>query len=370
MNIIYLFLSLFFIVADAFNEKNIFKHVFNLCEKTDVSIEFPKNCLDLPTFEMLKCEIFKNDLQVILKFEDQFNFLNAPNETLVVYSLNRILFLASCVKINELRIPEKVNRCTRDIPVIVSSVNKSEEIVYLTREGILRHDSIDKDCSSDYEFFEFSDISIIRQENLIKLIERKMKKLFFFGTNEKTKLQENNYQSFLKFYRKFFSTNELFLIFRDITFILLLSIFFTIIVLIIFIKSKQPIKDFIIFFLLILQNIRKKKQESSSNKLNTACLSENYASDKIQPFQDTFDNINETNNETNLKRLKSIIDLSARSVVRSKANNIVNESKSLCGLNADRCNCKAGCKDKRCPCKQQDLFCNSNCHGGATCLNN
>ena len=61
---------------------------------------------------MLKYEIFKNKLHFISKLEDQFNFVQSPNGNMVVYSLSRYLYVASCDVIKEVKIPEKVNHYT------------------------------------------------------------------------------------------------------------------------------------------------------------------------------------------------------------------------------------------------------------------
>ena len=51
-------------------------------------------------------------------------------------------------------------------------------------------------------------------------------------------------KDFLEFYRKYFSTNERFLIFRDFSLLLLLFI----VVITILFKSKKPIIDLLLFF--------------------------------------------------------------------------------------------------------------------------
>ena len=67
----------------------------------------PNNCVGLSIFETIKCEIFKNDLQVFSKFEDQFNFAEWPDGQIVIYSSNRIINLASCMSVKEISIFRK-----------------------------------------------------------------------------------------------------------------------------------------------------------------------------------------------------------------------------------------------------------------------
>jgi hypothetical protein len=89
------------------SEKNIIDWLFLLYERTETIVELPNNYQNLPTFEMIKCEMFRNDLQIFSKFEDQFNFLAPPNRQIVIYSFNRNVYLATCITIKEILIPEK-----------------------------------------------------------------------------------------------------------------------------------------------------------------------------------------------------------------------------------------------------------------------
>jgi hypothetical protein len=67
-----------------------------------------------------------------------YQFVDLTLGQIVVYNSNSNLYLASCLTIKELIIPEKVDKWTEDIPVIVQ--NESEnKIVYLTKQGILRN---------------------------------------------------------------------------------------------------------------------------------------------------------------------------------------------------------------------------------------
>ena len=117
--------------------------------------------------------------------------------------------------------PEKVNECSKDMPVVISDL-----IVYLTKEGILRRSSDIKSCSSDYEFFRIEYLEIVRQNNLMTTIEKDERKISFFDSRSKIELfkVKKYVKDFLEFYRKYFGTNENFLIFRDCSFLILLLI--------------------------------------------------------------------------------------------------------------------------------------------------
>jgi hypothetical protein len=105
------------------SEKNIIDWLFLLYERTETIVELPNNYQNLPTFEMIKCEMFRNDLQIFSKFEHQFNFVASPNRQIVIYFFNRNVYLASCMTIKEILIPEKIDQCTMDVPFIIGKVN-------------------------------------------------------------------------------------------------------------------------------------------------------------------------------------------------------------------------------------------------------
>jgi hypothetical protein len=86
-------------------EKNIIDWLFLLYERTETIVELPNNCQNLPTFKMIKCEMFRYDLQIFSKFEDQFNFVASPYRQIVIYSFNRNVYYASCMTIKEILIP-------------------------------------------------------------------------------------------------------------------------------------------------------------------------------------------------------------------------------------------------------------------------
>ena len=154
--------------------------------------------------------------------------------------------------IQEISIPEKVDKCTEDIPVIIQNENN---IIYLTKQGILRHHSKFKECIDEYEFMETHGSQIIRKSNLITTIKKNSKKLSFFDSGEiKGHVQIYRYiKYFLNFYRKTFGTNEIFSITRDFIVIFAVILFGIIIVYQIFLRSKQPIKDFFILMFSMLK---------------------------------------------------------------------------------------------------------------------
>jgi hypothetical protein len=77
---------------------------------------------------MIKCQMFRNDLQIFSKFEHQFNFVASPNRQIVIYFFNRNVYLASCMTIKEILIPGKIDQCTMDVPFIIGKV---KFLVYL-----------------------------------------------------------------------------------------------------------------------------------------------------------------------------------------------------------------------------------------------
>ena len=369
MNFLKVFFSL--IIKNIFSIETILVHgPFFLCDQTETIIEMPNNCQDLSTFEMIKCEMFKNDLQIFSKFDDQFNFADSTNGQIIIYSLYRNVYLASCTSIEEVSIPEKVDECTKDIPVLVSADDK---IVYLTKEGILRRHSDIISCSNEYEFFEThnDNVQIVRQNNLIATIEKKRNNFGGLSDSELSKM--NRFiKDFLEFYRKYFSTNERFLIFRDFSLLLLL---FIVVITIIF-KSKKPIKDLLLFFGIIqkfnnpsltngnVESLGKLETNANSVKYSTSTnlLADTKQSEqKIGIEKEVFD-------LKSLKKVSSSIDVIVDSIEKN-SNNVTKRNEVRNNENKEHCNCKSGCVNNHCPCKQNKKLCNALCHSSSNCSN-
>jgi hypothetical protein len=167
--------------------------------------------------------------------------------------------LASCLTIKELFIPERVDKCTEDIPVIIK--NESENrIVYLTKQGILRYHSNLRECMDENEYFETNNVQIVRRNNFITTIQKISKKIRYFGSIDKNRLtrMQKYLMFFLDFYRKHFGTNEQFLITRDLTVIFAVIITIIIIITKIIINNKHPISDLLIFLFSIHNYLKKK----------------------------------------------------------------------------------------------------------------
>ena len=327
----------------------------SLCKKTEMAIDIPSQCEQLPIYDMLKCEIFKMNMNIFTKNDDQYNFVKSPNGNIVVYSLNRVLYVSSCITIEEFKIPEKVNKCTRDLPVIILE-NQTSSIVYLTKERILRYNSKEKTCNDDYEYFELSNIQIVRQSKRITSLRKNQKILTIFEKieNDKLKFIQKCFYDILVFYRNYFGRNENFLIFKDFFFIVLLIV----IIFIILLKSKQPFLDLVKLLFIALSNIKNKKDDFECQKfeknLDTieSCCSQKAAKPEQNVLVET--KINELRGNTSSEKI-DVITLDTQETTSKSIK--VKSSKLI-----DHCNCKAGCKDNRCPCKQHSKFCNRKCH--------
>jgi hypothetical protein len=70
------------------SKKTKIDNTFFLCGLRENIVELPQNCQDLSTNDKLSCENFKNDLQICLKFEDQFNFVDSPLGQIVIYNVD------------------------------------------------------------------------------------------------------------------------------------------------------------------------------------------------------------------------------------------------------------------------------------------
>ena len=124
-------------------------------------------------------------------------------------------------------------------------------------------------------------------------------------------------------------------------------------------KSKQPV---LVLINLLMVMINKTKQNIKNSKSKIGDL-ENRIPVKNKKLEESCVIEIEMNSLNKLSKSKSSInyDTVMNSTHKSNAND--STGKLL------HCNCKVGCKNNRCPCKQKDKLCNISCHNGSICLN-
>jgi hypothetical protein len=150
---------------------------------------------------------------------------------------------------------------------------------------------------------------------------------------------------FLEFYRKYFGTNEDFLIFRDFTLLILLLI----VVIMVSIKSKQPIKDLLNVLSLVF-NKDKLKSRGHQNEItqNLAIL------DRLESNKNSVTIMPEKNSEQKVEIEKEVIDLKSLKNVSSNVDVIIdsieNFSKNITKRNERKNGKKEGCNVCKLPC--------------------
>ena len=88
MNIIQLIL--FALVIDISMELIIEKTI-PFCKATSKSIDLDINCQDF------NCLLYKNTINILAKFDDEYNFVHTTNnQKIVIYTLNGIAYYTEC----------------------------------------------------------------------------------------------------------------------------------------------------------------------------------------------------------------------------------------------------------------------------------
>ena len=375
------FITIVLLIASSFptNAKILIEREFSLCKANELMLDATNNCVDLSPYDKLECESFTNDLHVLMGFEDQFNYVNSPRGLLIVYSSSNKLYLTNCTNVSGITVPEKVNSCTRDLPVLLREKNQTK-IIYLTKQDILRHDSIEMQCNTDYEFFEFNNITIVRQNKFITALKEVKKKVSFYSKQidfqNFSSIQKFN-KGFINFYRTYLAKNENFQMIRDFMEIIIIFCFIFILIVLIIIKSKSPAKDMLIF-LKLLFDIITKTGNIDTKKIDEVEAQELEVVSSIIPKNKTLKNQNneiEKEMETVkiMKKVTSNINVITDAVANNpnitiRNENQIKKSKSFYEL-TEKCNCKSQCRNNQCSCKKSGKLCKQECHNGTKCLN-
>ena len=359
--------------------KIIIKRQFSLCKANEFNLGVTNNCKDLSLYDKLECESFTNDLHVLIGFEDQFNYVNSPRGNLIIYSSNSQLYLTNFTNVTEIEVPEKVNTCTRDIPVILREENKMK-IIYFTKQGILRYETIPIKCNDEYEFFELNNITIIRQNKRITTIQLNKTEVLFYSSQINFEMKswfQSFYKNLLNFYRKYIAKNENFQLLRDFSEIIISVCLIVILIILIVIKSRAPAKDVFIFLKAVFDIISK-----TLNKRETIVEVEAQDFGDIVNLRDDKEILNtqkreiekEVESVKTMKKVSSNIDIIADivasnpNVTRRIEKNVIKETK-LFNDNNEKCNCKSQCRNNLCSCKKNGKTCKKHCHNGSICLN-
>ena len=218
-----------------------------------------------------------------------------------------------------------------------------ENIVFLTKSGILRNSSTILECQEGPIVFNigkniitmFNKTARINKKKLINIL--KLTKYIF--KNDLNISQRNESYSFFDYYFQNFAKNKVFITIRDIIeyiFMLIVAVFF-----------KNKYVNFIEFIKKIIS-----KQQAKGNR-------------NIKPI-----NIIPTKNKVTITNNSTIIKLLDGSNATSLKNTeIVKSFEVAQSISSIICkNCK-DCKDRRCPCKRDGEFCNPLCHNGESCQN-
>lgn len=183
------------------------------CKKKD-QIDISSKCKTTSSLGKLKCAEYFNQIQILLKYEDEFNFLYSVSGEDVVYSANNKIYSTTCTTIKQIYIPQSVDHCTKDLPVVVNNI----EIVFLTREGILRSDTMNVTCSGQDHFFKIGQQEFVKNNQNINLISKADKLTSLFDIDN----AETQIQYLLNSYYEYIHTNKTLIVFEDLAIVFVL----------------------------------------------------------------------------------------------------------------------------------------------------
>jgi hypothetical protein len=210
----------------------------SVCDKTDTILTTNSICNKFLSNERILCIDYYNQLNLLLKFDDEYNVLNTILGEIIVYTKNGEIYNTECKTIYEFFIPEKVDRCTKHLPVYFTNESNAKIFAFLTKEGILRKYSEEIQCNNDFDFYQINNFELIKQGTLIGYAEKNIKRQSFDEKLLKIKknidIFGNILNSLIEFYLYYIENCETTKIIRD-----LMTILNFFIILLIIVRSKK-----------------------------------------------------------------------------------------------------------------------------------
>lgn len=251
----------------------ILRNQFLYCEKTENVLDIPDNCIELLPLQKIKCSIFRNQLQILSKYEDEYNRFSSETGDFVIYSSQGELYSTNCTNVDGIVIPKSVDTCTKDLPVFFE-IKSLQQIGYLTKTGLLRRDTKQIPCTDDYDFFQLNNTELVKQNKFIGFVQKYKKYLSFMHTDIEVGKNISQFDNqLLAFYNLNFDSNTLYKFVRDILLILT-------VIIIIFFTSKNKWKDIKLFLQKILQSKLLNSQKNLQDNIKLEVKAE--LTDKIE----------------------------------------------------------------------------------------
>lgn len=176
---------------------------FLRCNKKEKPYDLKRKCISENGLTDKLCLISSNHLKAIK--HDEYAIVDSLYGKEIVYSNGKDIFETYCDKVNSIVVITNPEKCNRDLPIQYMRNDQSNN-GFLTKNGIIRNNSLQEKCSNNYETFikiknffiiKFKDKIIIKDEADIIKFELNKKNILFDYFEQLFKV--NNIQNVLSF---------------------------------------------------------------------------------------------------------------------------------------------------------------------------
>jgi hypothetical protein len=142
------------------------------CETTSPDYE---NSDSSQLVDQIECQQTLNELKPYLRYDDEYFEYKIDDSVEYLHSVDKKLYLSSCLPVTRIEIPEKVNTCT-DLVFVKWNLDGYKYEGFLNRLGLLVPSSLPAQCIAKLRQFYLqnnNDLRIFKFENLLIINNRR-----------------------------------------------------------------------------------------------------------------------------------------------------------------------------------------------------
>jgi len=177
---------------------------FLQCNKKDKVYDLKSKCLSHNDngLNEIPCQNYSNQLNAVKN--DEYAVINNPNGKEIIYSSGKEIFKTHCKKVEAIEVITNPENCYRDLKIQYMN-NDQSNIGFLTKNGIIRNNSLQEKCLNNYDtFIKIKNFFIIKFKN--KIVIKDENDIIKFEVNNENILFEYFEQFFKLFNHKYFSS--------------------------------------------------------------------------------------------------------------------------------------------------------------------
>jgi hypothetical protein len=178
---------------------------------------FNKKCISQNGSNEIDCLNYSKQLKEIN--DDEFGVVNGPNGKEVIYANGKERYATKCAKVDSIEIITCPEKCSRDLELRFNYKGQSY-VGFLTKNGIIRNNSLQTNCPENYEtFIKIKNFFIIKFRN--KIIIKDENDIVKFELNNTNIILDKFSEFFVMVYKEYFKNIIVFFIIMTLIFILL-----------------------------------------------------------------------------------------------------------------------------------------------------